>query len=113
LTQNPALLELGKKRGVGTAQIALAWCLHEPDIIVIPRSVTARRIEENFRAGDLQLSALELQRLEQASPVRHRWLKANPLLRHARSAAHRQSGNTQRQLTGRRRIWVGWGSHTG
>jgi diketogulonate reductase-like aldo/keto reductase len=89
LTQNSALVELGKKRGVSAAQIALAWCLHEPDIIVIPKSVTPRRIEENFRAGDLQLSAEELQRLDQAFPVRHRWLKANPLLRYARSAARR------------------------
>jgi diketogulonate reductase-like aldo/keto reductase len=89
LTQHPVLMELGRKRGISAAQIALAWCLREPDMIVIPKSVNPQRIEDNFRAADVRLSPEELHRIDQAFPLRHRWLKGNPLLRHARSAARR------------------------
>ncbi len=89
LTRHPLLMELGRKRGVTAAQIALAWCLREPDVIVIPKSANPQRIEENFRAADVRLSAEELHQIDQVFPLRHRWLKGNPLLRHARSAVRR------------------------
>lgn len=89
LTQDPTLVELGQKRGVSAAQMALAWCLRQPDMVVIPKSVNPKRIEDNFNATSLQLNTEELQRIDQAFPLRHKWLKGNPLLRHARSAARR------------------------
>ncbi|MGA2860943.1 MAG: aldo/keto reductase [Steroidobacteraceae bacterium] len=89
LPQHPVLVELGRKRGVSPAQIAIAWCLRVPDMIVIPKSAHPQRIEDNFRAADVRLSPEELHRIDQAWPLRHRWLKGNPLLRHARSAARR------------------------
>jgi diketogulonate reductase-like aldo/keto reductase len=89
LIQHPVIVELGRKRGVSPAQIALAWCLNEPDMVVIPKSSNPQRIEDNFRAADIRLTPEELDRIDQAFPLRHRWLKGNPLLRHARSAARR------------------------
>jgi diketogulonate reductase-like aldo/keto reductase len=89
LTRHPLLMELGRKRGATAAQMALAWCLRQPDMVVIPKSAHPQRIEENLRAADIRLSPEELQRIDQEFPLRHRWLKGNPLLRHARSAARR------------------------
>jgi len=89
LIKHPVIAELGRERGVSPAQIAIAWCLHQPDMIAIPKSANPQRIEDNFRAADVCLTPEELHRIHQAFPLRHRWLKGNPLLREARSAARR------------------------
>jgi diketogulonate reductase-like aldo/keto reductase len=68
LARHPLLARLGSERQVSAAQIALAWCLREPDVIAIPKSVQPARIEENLRAADLQLSAAELEQIDQAFP---------------------------------------------
>jgi len=56
LTQHPFLLRLGQQHGLTAAQIALAWCLHDPSIVVIPKSADPRRIEENLQADSVRLS---------------------------------------------------------
>lgn len=89
LPQHPFLVELGRERGVSAAQVALAWCLREPDVVVIPESVHPQRIEDNLRAADLRLSPEELNRIDQAFPLRQRWLRQNRLLRTARSTVRR------------------------
>jgi diketogulonate reductase-like aldo/keto reductase len=66
LAHHPLLQQLGRERGVSAAQIALAWCLREPDVVAIPKSVHPARIEDNLRAAQLRLSAAELQRIDQA-----------------------------------------------
>jgi diketogulonate reductase-like aldo/keto reductase len=68
LLRHPLLLQLGRERDVSAAQIALAWCLREPDVIAIPKSVVPARIEENLAATQLQLGAAELRRIDQAFP---------------------------------------------
>jgi diketogulonate reductase-like aldo/keto reductase len=68
LTRHPLVQQLGRERRVSAAQIALAWCLREPDVIAIPKSVDPVRIEDNLRAAELQLSPAELQRIDQAFP---------------------------------------------
>jgi diketogulonate reductase-like aldo/keto reductase len=68
LARHPLLAQLGRARGVSAAQIALAWCLREPDVIAIPKSVDPVRIEQNLRAADLQLSPAELEQIDQAFP---------------------------------------------
>jgi diketogulonate reductase-like aldo/keto reductase len=83
------LIELGRERGVSAAQIALAWLLREPDVIVIPKAAQPQHIEDNLRALDLRLSPEELKRIDQTFPLRHRWLKSNPVLRAARSTIRR------------------------
>lgn len=68
LARHPLLTQLGRERDASAAQIALAWCLREPDVIAIPKSVEPERIEQNLRAQQLRLSAAELQQIDQAFP---------------------------------------------
>jgi len=68
LTRHPLLLKLGSERGLSAAQIALAWCLREPDVMAIPKSVDPKRIEENLAAAQLQLSGEELRLIDRAFP---------------------------------------------
>lgn len=68
LARHPLLARLGRERGVSAAQIALAWCLREPDVVAIPKSVEPARIEENLAAAELRLSAAELTQIDRAFP---------------------------------------------
>jgi diketogulonate reductase-like aldo/keto reductase len=68
LARHPLLARLGRERRVSAAQIALAWCLREPDVIAVPKSVDPARIEENLAAAQLRLSPVELVQLDQAFP---------------------------------------------
>lgn len=69
LTRHPLLQQLGRERQVSAAQIALAWCLREPDVVAIPKSVDMARIEDNLRAAELRLSRAELERIDAAFPA--------------------------------------------
>jgi len=57
-------------RGVGTtpAQLALAWLLVQPDVIVIPKTSHVERLEENLGALDVKLDASTLAELDAAFP---------------------------------------------
>jgi diketogulonate reductase-like aldo/keto reductase len=68
LTRHPLLMKMGRARGVSAAQLALAWSLRQPDVVAIPKSTHAERIEENLRAGDLTLNPAELAALDQTFP---------------------------------------------
>jgi diketogulonate reductase-like aldo/keto reductase len=68
LARHALLAQLGGERGVSAAQMALAWCLREPDVIAIPKSADPTRIEENLAAANLRLSAAELRVIDQAFP---------------------------------------------
>jgi diketogulonate reductase-like aldo/keto reductase len=71
LTTHPLLQQLGRERGVSAAQIALAWCLREPEVVAIPKSVDPVRVEDNLRAAELRLTPAELARIDQAFPPPH------------------------------------------
>jgi diketogulonate reductase-like aldo/keto reductase len=66
LARQPLLAQLGRERRVSAAQIALAWCVREPDVVAIPKSVDPARLEENLRAAELRLSNAELRQIDQA-----------------------------------------------
>jgi diketogulonate reductase-like aldo/keto reductase len=68
LTQHPALVKLAQQRGVSAAQVALAWCIREPDVVAIPKSVDLKRIEDNFNAAQLTLTAAELAQIDRTFP---------------------------------------------
>lgn len=56
------LKPVAKTHDVTPAQVAIAWVLAQgPDIIPIPRTRSAQRMEENNRAALLQLSDEEVQ----------------------------------------------------
>ena len=69
LTRHAALLQLARERGATPAQIALAWCLRLPDVVAIPKSAHAARIDENWQAATWQLRPEELAQLDRAFPA--------------------------------------------
>jgi len=85
LASHPTLVRLGEARGLSAAQVALAWCLRTPDIVVIPKSADPRRIEENFAAASAKLSPREVEQIDRDCGPSFRWLRGNPVIRRARS----------------------------
>lgn len=69
LLRSPALAEVGARHSASGAQIALAWLLHQPNTVVIPKSVQARRIRENLAAFEIELAAGDLEILNRAFPA--------------------------------------------
>jgi aryl-alcohol dehydrogenase-like predicted oxidoreductase len=61
---------LASDKGVTPAKLALAWLLHRgEDIVPIPGTTKITRLEENAAAADLELSAADLDHLEEVAPV--------------------------------------------
>ena len=54
--------------GATAAQLAIAWLLAQPDVIVIPKTTHLARLEENLGARDLKLDASTLAALDAAFP---------------------------------------------
>lgn len=61
--ENPALVEIAKTHGKTAAQIALRF-LMQSGVVVIPKSIHAERIRENFDLFDFELVADEMERLK-------------------------------------------------
>jgi aryl-alcohol dehydrogenase-like predicted oxidoreductase len=53
---------------VTPTQLALAWVLHQPGVIAIPKAVREAHLRENLAAADLKLSAAELAALDRLFP---------------------------------------------
>lgn len=51
-----------------TAQIALAWVLRQPDMMVVPKAATLEHVRENRAALDIELTAQDLAELDRAFP---------------------------------------------
>jgi diketogulonate reductase-like aldo/keto reductase len=51
-----------------TAQIALAWVLRQPDMMVIPKAATLEHLRENRAALDIELTAQDFAELNRAFP---------------------------------------------
>lgn len=63
LLEDPALVEIGKKHGKPTANIALRW-LVQRGLMVLPKSVTPKRIENNFQLFDFELDDEDLETIQ-------------------------------------------------
>ncbi|KMQ58403.1 glyoxal reductase [Chryseobacterium angstadtii] len=59
LLENPELKKVAEKYGKTVAQVILRWHLQE-GFVVIPKSVTPSRIEENFNVFDFELTEDEM-----------------------------------------------------
>jgi diketogulonate reductase-like aldo/keto reductase len=68
LARNPELAQIGRAHGASAAQVALAWLLRTPDVIVIPKAVRQEHLRENFGAASLTLSADELAAIDRHFP---------------------------------------------
>jgi aryl-alcohol dehydrogenase-like predicted oxidoreductase len=61
--------EIAGEKSVSSAQLALAWVLHQgDDIVPIPGTKHVRYLEENVTAVDVELTAGDLARVEEAFP---------------------------------------------
>jgi aryl-alcohol dehydrogenase-like predicted oxidoreductase len=62
-----AVTEIAAERRCTPAQLALAWLLRQaPDIVPIPGTRSVARLEENAAATSIDLTTVELQRIEAA-----------------------------------------------
>ena len=71
MLEHPALNLVARAHEATPAQVALAWLLHQK-VIVIPKSGTAKHVEENSRALDISLTEKDLTRLDQAFKPPHK-----------------------------------------
>ena len=73
LLASTALKAVARGIGATPAQLALAWLLTQPDVIVIPKTTHIARLQENLGALDLKLDAPTLAALDAAfAPPRKR-----------------------------------------
>ncbi|MDV3002469.1 MAG: 2,5-diketo-D-gluconic acid reductase B (plasmid) [Chroococcopsis gigantea SAG 12.99] len=69
ILDNRTLKDIARERGATPAQIAIAWLLHQPDVVVIPKSSRIEGVEDNYNALNLKLTPEELERLDNAFPA--------------------------------------------
>ena len=56
---------IGQRKGATPAQLALAWLLaRAPSIVPIPGTTSVRRLEENLRAADVELTSDDLAEID-------------------------------------------------
>jgi diketogulonate reductase-like aldo/keto reductase len=71
LLRDRVLTAVAIRHRATTAQIALAWALRQPDLIVIPKAATLEHVRENRAALDIRLTDRDLAELDHAfSPPR-------------------------------------------
>jgi pyridoxine 4-dehydrogenase len=63
-----ALEQVAQEAGKTLAQVALNWCLCHPQVIVIPKSNSVARTQENCGASGWRLSPAQVRLLEEAFP---------------------------------------------
>lgn len=68
LLAHRGLAKIAEERNATPAQVALAWLLARPDVIVIPKAGTAAHVRENRDAIDLHLSDADLRQLDALFP---------------------------------------------
>jgi aryl-alcohol dehydrogenase-like predicted oxidoreductase len=62
--------EIAAEKGVKPGQLALAWVLHQgKDVVPIPGTKRRKYLEENVKAVEVELTADDLRRLDEAAPV--------------------------------------------
>ncbi len=69
LLADAALQQVAQQHGATTAQVALAWALRQPNVLVIPKASDPRHLAENAAAAELQLSATDLRAIDSAYPA--------------------------------------------
>ncbi len=62
--------QIASEKGVTAGQLALAWVLHQgEDIVPIPGTKRRTYLEENMAAAEVELSAEDLARIDEAAPA--------------------------------------------
>src|SRR5688572_5445580 len=68
LAKHKALRAIASRVGATPSQVALAWMLRQPDVIVIPKSGHVDRVRENRGALDVELAPEDVADLDAAFP---------------------------------------------
>jgi diketogulonate reductase-like aldo/keto reductase len=68
LVRRRALTAVADRHQVTPAQVALAWVLRQPGVVVLPKSADARHVRENRAALDVRLTPDDLRELDAAFP---------------------------------------------
>ena len=71
LAEYPEVQAIADRHGVAPAQVALAWVLRQDGVIAIPKASTPEHVRENRAALDLQLTAEDLEELDDMFPPPH------------------------------------------
>jgi diketogulonate reductase-like aldo/keto reductase len=66
---DPVLQRVAERHGVSSARVALAWVLRNEGVCAIPKAATRAHVEDNLASLDLQLSAADLQELDERFPA--------------------------------------------
>lgn len=75
LFEDETILDIANKRDISPAQAILAWHLSK-DIAVIPKSVNEERIRQNFEANLIELSEIEIQKIDSINTT-YRYVKGD------------------------------------
>lgn len=62
------LKQVAAARGATAAQMTLAWLLHRPGVIVIPKAATLAHVADNRAAAEIALTPAEFAALDRAFP---------------------------------------------
>ena len=62
------LQAVAQRHNAGPYQIALAWLLHQDNVIVIPKSSRRDHIEENHAAAEISLTSTDLEEIDRIFP---------------------------------------------
>jgi diketogulonate reductase-like aldo/keto reductase len=68
LLNHLTIKSIAARQNVTPAQIALAWLLRQPDMVVIPKASQPEHIRQNRAALDIELSEQDIKELDKAFP---------------------------------------------
>jgi diketogulonate reductase-like aldo/keto reductase len=68
ILRDRALVEVAKRHGASPAQVALAWLLAQPQVMVIPKASNLQHVRENRACVDIQLTPEDHAALDRAFP---------------------------------------------
>ena len=72
LASEAVLHEVAQRHAASASQIALAWLMARPGVMVIPKAVREAHLRENFAALDVRLTETDLAEIEQRFPAPRR-----------------------------------------
>jgi diketogulonate reductase-like aldo/keto reductase len=68
LLDNGTLKKIAKRHGATTAQIALAWVLRQPGVVVIPKASDKTHVHENARSIEIELTEADYTEIDREFP---------------------------------------------
>lgn len=69
LAKAEAVAAIARRHGATPAQVALAWLLHQPDVVTIPKAARESRVRENLGALELRLTPDDFAELDRSFPA--------------------------------------------